>query len=423
MSGEKARIRLEVSVETPLHVWSGNTLIGGFDYVVRGDKVTIVDSECVTSRIAEALEESIDVSEDTVSQSIIKLVDSGKCVARVLPLVFRATPPLCRSAEAVLKRIKEMVKLRVGSDLVPAVPGSEIKGLIRTAILYRAIAASQVLATIISRRLTQELQQLQTARLHVVRKSIKNIGRNLVENDMFFIGLRDLGLEARGENERMDVLSVLMVSDPLNVRDLSSSVRSLLAVDTNSVIGAELVEALDGGSLEFEVVIDIDRIELILKSLRSSQRHIETLLSNLASRPREFIEECLREFSKKSIELERQRVDRVMRSWRQRGLDRRFRSVYDSLSRYRQYLEEAERNLGREIRARIGFGTNRRWKTVVHAFNDPGLERTLVSTMSRYVALSSRRRIRHWDDSSLRLVEVEGSAPFVGSGWIRISLR
>ena len=127
-------IQLNIQTLTPLHIGSGRELGHNFDYLKFDTQMAVTDSQLVLQVLGE----------DNISQWV-SAIDRGE---NILPLLKRYKPALQATdvAQRIIKVIgkipdKSTIKeqLHLGVPARPILPGSSIKGSIRTALLTQLI--------------------------------------------------------------------------------------------------------------------------------------------------------------------------------------------------------------------------------------------------------------------------------------------
>ena len=124
MKGQTTTIKLAVEILTPVHVGSGEELHHELDYVKRDGQTFIVDQDRTFNAIASG-----NAKLDTLQQADPNLSD---LVGLSDEYHGYSLPDLSQQSSDVPKRIKAQIK---GAMLQPYLPGSSIKGAIRTALL------------------------------------------------------------------------------------------------------------------------------------------------------------------------------------------------------------------------------------------------------------------------------------------------
>lgn len=120
---------LTITTLSPLHIGTGNTLLRDYDYVVHGKNTWAIDAE----RLAEVLyDEGTSDFDDMVSGAAASEFLRGDDFAVDNP-VFRYVLPGVPRAESRGSKLQELIKDPWDR---PYIPGSSLKGALRTALAY-----------------------------------------------------------------------------------------------------------------------------------------------------------------------------------------------------------------------------------------------------------------------------------------------
>lgn len=129
-------IQLNIQTLTPLHIGSGRELGHNFDYLRFGNEIAVTDSEKILGILGEEnigqWVSAIDRGEDIVS--LIKRRKNDLTAADVAQRILQIKDRLPGNKPIPIKE-----QLHLGSPLRPILPGSSIKGSIRTALLTQLI--------------------------------------------------------------------------------------------------------------------------------------------------------------------------------------------------------------------------------------------------------------------------------------------
>ncbi len=123
MKGQTETIQLAVEILTPVHVGSGEELYRELDYVEQRGQVFVVDQNRTFNAIASG-----HTALDTLLQANPKLSDS----VRLAGTYYGYPLPYLQGKMALPEKFREFIK---DAMLHPYLPGSSIKGAIRTALL------------------------------------------------------------------------------------------------------------------------------------------------------------------------------------------------------------------------------------------------------------------------------------------------
>ena len=129
-------IQLNIQTLTPLHIGSGRELGYNFDYLKFGKEIAVTDSKKIlgilgTENIGQWVN-AIDRGEDIVS--LIKRRKNDITAPDVAQRILQIKDNVPNNRPVPIKE-----QLHLGSPLRPILPGSSIKGSIRTALLTQLI--------------------------------------------------------------------------------------------------------------------------------------------------------------------------------------------------------------------------------------------------------------------------------------------
>ncbi len=348
---------------TVVHVWSGTNAVVGLD-LVKIDNVTmcLVDLESLPEDIVTKLAESLDINELT------KLGREGK-----LP---------CKARFTIAEPLPESVKqIRLMSSQI--VPGSELKGYIRTAILYHLLKIGKISG--------DELPRL--IQLAPDRRAIKKAADKL----------ETVAFRAERPHKQggyADAFQMLLVSDPTPKTEIRLTIRALRVIEVQGQALREIAQ-------NYAVVFESGELMYNITVLKPIERVPSPEFSNVVLKYRLLSEidlvGALREFGCKLIEHELRRVQRIQ-----------------ELNEYRRFLEQVREKYCREgskcVPVRIGFMTGHQAKTVLLYVKEknPTLYDTITKTLSIIYD-------RVWDEHTLKLVTINNR--LLGVGWCELCLQ
>jgi CRISPR-associated protein Csm5 len=369
---------LKVTLEpiTPTHVWSGVEVVVGIDAVMEGGKLKLIDLDRTLSELPEYVIQLLDLT--NIRSTLTTLRGRGL-------LRYKAEVPLAT-------QVSDGDRIRLLSPIT--VPGSTLKGYIRTALAFYKLNSMDVNN---ARKFLDEGVDLKVKPI--------NVGQG-VEGRLF------RAVRLRRQGGLFDVMAYLSVSDPLTAQGLSYSVRKLIVVDRVSFEEIASLKAItwDKGSLQYDIQISgpppLDLIggfrqEETLKDLRDYfMSRIVTLSQDLA--PNKLIE-SLRAFGCTLVDDE---MDKIA------GINR--------LAEYRKLLEGVKRSFCSEsdkcVVARLGFMTGHEAKTIA-----PFLKVKHPNLYDRIRMYMQEHMKRPWDSYTLKLVDVGGT--LFGLGWCKLCLE
>lgn len=374
----KYRVTLEPL--TPIHVWSGVRGFIRLDVVLDSNK----QEYCVVNL------DQIELK----SEEVRDLLNLRSSVQSIVELAYKEGRLKCRrKGKLAVPQIPGGVKdIMLISDLL--VPGSTIKGYIRTAILTYLLygdwksGGNNYIAQIINKtvNLSKPKFASQDLETHYLRAP-------------------------RGPKGFVDSLQMLWISDPIGFEKIGLCVRDAYVYDiAGNLVATVLLETLDQGSLEYELHIrelsneyekflkkhQMDRTASILKLLRE----LEEL---------DFFKVlCL--FAKNAVEAELDVVKRVKKRLLSANIDL---SQYEKL--LNELLKHADSCSGSCIPVRLGFMTGHMSKTV-----DWVIKSAHPSAYQKVCDVMSQALGRPWDSATIKLVKRDGS--YLGIGWAKLCL-
>ncbi|NAZ27471.1 MAG: type III-A CRISPR-associated RAMP protein Csm5 [Thermogladius sp.] len=353
---------------TPLHVWSGRRLLMGLDVVRRGGNLCFVDIERLPPEMVNQLY-------STPAEQIPRVLEkySAQLPCRLEVKFTGFLPP-----KAQILELNQYV-----------VPGSTLKGYIRTAVLYLMLKAigEKGLAEALRRGVNLD-------------EKPKNVAQGLEAE--FFRAPRP-----GGEGGFVDSFQSLLVSDPGVVVDPRCLVVSEIRVV--ELLGRELKRIASQyallatcGELKYRVSVRApgkSAVSNIARPLREHFKDIERL------RVLEEVDliKALRDFGCYILSKELERV-----------------KSFKDLAGYADMLEDLHRRYCSKpsdcVVARIGYSTGLTAKTVLGVVKeaDPQLYQEVRSLMER--------SLHHtWDELTIKLVETPRG--LVGLGWCELCVH
>ncbi len=366
--------RLLLRPLTPLHIASGEKAVVGIDSVTYTGKLYVVDAECTTRIYAKLY------GAEALLASSARAIDLFRRVLnKYRPGAFSCTP------------YRLAVELRAGAPRSGAevslpqstlVPGSSIKGALRTALLYALVNAKPGDA------------------LERIRKGVSRI---VPGQPRSLLGAADpvewllKGQKPHGRGRFIyDAARLLAVSDPLRYRaSLGLYAFKKIHVGNGRPVSLEYVVALDpGAEIEYELKLykpsyNTPTRQQWIKSLRETDRavNIDTLLQGLTL------------YSETQIKSELERIDR------------------ERFPEYKSFLEDLGKRRSKNcFPLRLGYGTGHASKTLLPWLRqrDPGLAKRLRELLSRHYG-------HVWDSLTDTFTVHNGS--LLGVGWATLCIE
>jgi len=222
---------MKIEILTPTHIGSGDKYLA-MDYVIRGNRIVFVDSmkffEEIEKRGLNAIEVAREIGEG--EKSVDDYVDVSKIKVKEIPFHGRIT------RKEILMHIKSRGK--------PYIPGSSIKGAVRTAILWKEVKDDRDLLNWTINHIKNELK----GKRYLQRKDLTKLDDKL-EEKVF----RKANLTEKAGDPKNDLLRALRVSDSTFLDRYSVYQINFLGMGNFSVL-AECVD--DGQVAEVETNID-----------------------------------------------------------------------------------------------------------------------------------------------------------------------
>lgn len=370
---------------TPIHVWNGVRSVLGLDLIIDGSKYCVVDVE------------SIELGVDEVSNILSKRVDV-RGFTEVVSKLYREGRVRCKRVFDVdLKTSPQGVgEVKLINDLL--IPGSTVKGYIRTAILNYLLT-----------------QDLSSKGLNYVKQVLDaNIDLS-VEPKYASLNLESYYLRAPRLKEQggfIDLLQQILISDIIKSEGVKLSIRDSYIYDlTGKLIARLILETIDRGSLHYR--IDISRLGSTLTQLAKGLRGLDkkvldviTLIDNLKLYESEKFLSILRTYSELLIRDELMKVSKFSEVLKRVDVD-----VSDYMRLLNELLKDV--SVGKCVPIRIGFMTGHMAKTV-----DIFISNNFRSKYDEICSVMTQKYHHLWDDSTLKLVWFNKS--FYGLGWAKL---
>jgi len=378
MLGEIA-LTLSLEPVTPLHVSSNRESIVGIDVILEGDQVVFIDLESSLKDLdPRVLDKILNVAFS--KEGFYRLTETLRREGRLTPL-FKAV------AKA---KLSDGARVRLMQGTI--VPGSTLKGYIRTAILYELLRNIQDPKKILDEK---------------IRKNLPGDPR-YVAQDLEKYLLRTLRLPKQGGF--VDAFANLIVSDPVAERyELAVRETRVIERATEKVIATIFMVTLESGLLRYDIRIsrpfNIDKIVMqddVKSRMRDILEKLGLIMKIIRDDPSDLIR-ILREYGCRHLREELERTKNLGKP-----------SIYKIYINKLEELEKLCRSTSSNCApARIGFGTGHEAKTIALYLKDvyPDLYNDLRKQMSSKIG-------RIWDSLTLKAVTEDGS--LIGVGWCRI---
>ncbi|ADI31637.1 type III-A CRISPR-associated RAMP protein Csm5 [Staphylothermus hellenicus] len=389
---EKHRINLEVMTET--HVWDGNTLFRNIDIltsIAENRKIAYLIDIGKLTRIITGRNGYRDLMNALKQRNISMLIPKYKVNIEDVALTtyqLRTEP----------KQLGIEIKNHLSINNVPSIPGSELKGLLRTAILNYMIMHNLIDPKIIENTLnnlsfSERLKNIDAAIQNAIKKRIN------------------------AKSTPLDLLRFIGISDPVKnkVNPVIDKVMALKLTNIEEIASEDIIGLSEGSTFEYELSI----YKPVLKDHILGNYNVRSYdelykLYNILIEENGVLKllEILREFSLKLIDFEIGRI---------RGIKGKIDlSFIDNLYKWRNEVLQ-NNNI---FYFRIGYGTGMYSKTVYLSLS-PEQQKKLVQIMSSIIAAKTRGRINIWDTLTMKIVGSEYTLnnKLVPVGWVRLEIK
>lgn len=368
---------------TPVHVWGGREAIIGIDALVHGNELILINFEETLKKAPEDVLRRFttllrSARPEEATASFLKELKSRELISGLrIPIKTKS-------------RIELNSRVRILHEYI--IPGSELKGYIRTGIIKGLLKETPNANKIIADGIDLE-------------KEAKNVGLGIEAQLLRF---------SRPEKQGgfVDALSIISVSDPLAYEQVERSLRELRVVHTPRLdhVASLLAITFSRGRLKYEVTI-----HKVWKPKLTSRPHernvieeVENILekiNNLANKigSKNWLLNTLRKFGCDLIKIELNKIKSTTK-----------------LRNYEDLLSKLEKDLCSEntscVPARIGFMTGHESKTIIPEIKnyDPRIYDEVKTRMQQELN-------RVWDALTLKLVEVDED--LFGVGWCKICVE
>ncbi len=378
MPGE-IELRITLEPVTPLHVFSNRESIVGIDAILERDQVVFIDLETSIKDLDPGILERI-MNIASAMEGFYRLAEILRREGKLIPL-FKAV------AKA---KLSDGARIRLMQGTI--VPGSTLKGYIRTAVLYELLRNIQDPKKILDEK---------------IRKKLSGDPRYVAQD------LENYLFRTSGPPKRrgfVDAFANLIVSDPVVERHVLA-VREMRVIEraTGKAIATIFVVTLESGLLRYDIRIsrplNIDKI-VAQDDVRSGMQGILEKLGLIMKIIRDDPSNLIRILSEYGCRHLREELKRT------KNLDKP--SIYKIYINKLEELEKLCRSTTSNCApARIGFGAGHEAKTIALYLKDvyPDLYDSLRKEMSNKIG-------KTWDSLTLKAVVEDGS--LVGVGWCRI---
>ena len=360
---------------TPVFVWSGETLFSDLDFIIDGNDILIIDLDKVIREIKNV------GKLDQYKELLRELLEKYKQTGRYMELLRELYGVRLEFKNAITggKRIDQI--LNINPYIIPA---SEVKGLIRTAVINMLLRSDNKVFNKIMKNILDEMN----------KSNLKNIGQ-IVEKVV------KVKLPT---NTEYDALKTLLISDPI----VESTKFGLSEIEILSLNGQPLASIYAITFTEGKLIYDAKIIKPtnygVYKDYNIEPQDGKITWNNIVK--------WLKDFSKVIILNEKSKINKFLSNINKFPLDKQ--NLYkEELNKYLKLIECIEK-MDDCIPLRIGMFTGYAVKTI-EVREDVKKKREKI--LSNYYSKKSRGKIKTWDDSTLKIT---GG---VGLGWVKVCIK
>lgn len=227
---------MKLEILTPVHIGSGDKYLA-MDFVIKGNKVVFIDSMKFFEEIEKRGLNPIEIAKE-IGKGEKSIEDY---VENLLSIKMKEVPFNGRTP-------RKEILMHIKSHGKPYIPGSSIKGAIRTAILWKEIKDNKNLLNWIFNHIENELRKKQ----YLQRKDLTRLDDKL-EEKIF----RKANLVEKKDDPKNDLLRAVIISDSTFLDSYSIYQVNFLGMRNFSV----LVECVDPEQIA-EVKTNIDKFIL-----------------------------------------------------------------------------------------------------------------------------------------------------------------
>ncbi len=383
---------LEANVVSEVFIWSGNDILVGYDIVFVNDRAYLIDHDLMASKLLETSSRNILGELKNVLNIGLGLPGFLKKYGIRVDDISRDTLPV--KDRRILMETYRYVKDHIRMKNKPYIPGSEIKGVLRTALLNFFVGTGKI-----PRKTIDEI--MQGLDKEIIKE--KNAGWGIEK--IFKMILSYENYSRRVQQHYVDILHYLHVSDPLEMR-------SRYAVDTIAVVkrtdpgktaAIQPIIGLEEGS---RFIYEVNLYRPIREDASGYGTEIGKLLEKYNEVYTVFFD-ALRYFSLKLIDYEIRQLSKLP-------------SARQFVERLKSWRGEVE--AGKAYYFKIGFGAGMYSKTIYLSLNREE-QAQLIDIMSRKIRRRTRGKIHVWDTLTLKLVGSRYPSEIVPFGWVRFSFK
>ncbi len=375
---------LDLEVMTSVFIGNGKDLLLNIDLVLGDDgKAYLIDWDKILEKIP--LQHIIRFLDRGAGNISTMLSDYGVSPAEVSSQVIPVLYPISGETAGRTRKIKDHITL----NNVPVVPGSSVKGVVRTSVLNNLVMLTN--NEKLNRTIKESIESIIHGKKKKKRKDLKNTSSRLEEE---FLKVKI----PLGDNDYLlDILKFIQVSDPISINPKPALDAVIVAKKTGfprPVVTVPVIALGEKSRFRFEMNI----YDLPPKGAELSPK-LEKLYRETVAK----ISDYLKKYSIMLIDFEKNIYGHIG------GSGSSFASVLE------EWRKEVEEN-NNTYYVKIGGYCGHYSKTIFLSLDD-NLRRKLQVNMSKI-------RRRSWDTKTLKLVGskyiVKRIVPF---GWVRLTLE
>ena len=370
MSEIKLKKKYEIEIISPVHIGSGNTLQRNIDYVVKDKKTYFIDKERVFSKFS---------IEDL--KSISNIEHLREAFAKLFEREDIEKFTLFSSNTIPKNEVREFIRDPYGN---PYIPGSSIKGAIRTIILKRLARSSSKIKETFFNLKKEILKALNERNKRWARGLLRKPSENLEKE---FLNVK----YGRQATPHYDIGRTILIRD-VNFRKENFDLYKAKVFSKKGELQNLLISVIalrSGSKAVSEFLIDLFLLNKIFA------RYKEKILD---------LENEIRNFNLAWIEKERRALKLKMVHTKE--LEYVFESVLDF---YKELIEKSKEG---EVFLHLGYGVG--WRGITGDILE------LAKPEDRKEILSALLKVKDKDfPVSRRFVELENGT-FVPMGWIKL---
>lgn len=395
----RRRIRVSVETVSETFIWSGRDLVIGYDVLFDGGKAFVVDHESLINKLIEKSGlNGIKKLTDTVDRGTLLInflnkqgIDLNEVSSKTIKVKDKSIP--------LRKRI---VKENIKTKDLSYIPASEVKGVIRTAIINYLVSTGKIPSNKVNKALSL-LASISG------KSGKKRISENKVATEIencLWAKIKD-SVNDKIISLPVDIFHYLQISDPLDMK-VNEAVDSIIVLKKNRSKPIASIPAIviDIGSRFIYTMNIYDPMSSINRSVKVSKEDISSLYQNIYSD----LFKALKYFSKKLIEYEIEKL---------KGYGK---SGIQFIYKLESWKREVESDLA--FYFKIGYGTGMYSKTIYLSMNEKHRSK-LIKLMTQVIRRKTRNRIRVWDSLTIKASRSHyyNNNVLYPMGWIKVEFR